>query len=329
MKSVAISLLVIALSLTSTVHGNLQALESQLQVANGLSVDNEFLRLQARENFASHQAQVLGYNQGKHPINKREPSVNKRKWKPICKDVPVIKKVLNQVCVGKCKVACAAKCLKNPAQLKICVAGCDPQCMENVTVIERVCEPVNDSERSCSRNSEISNSKSGHPLPIEWEDSESCSKSKSGHQLPIKWKECRSCKRCRYPRRCEETSSYKRMRHPRPIRWEGSRRCSCSCSASESSCSVKPSESSCSVKASETSSSSSSMSNGKGSASASGSASSNGEVTSTSTASGMSIHFIQGPLVMTGGNSSSNSSSSSGPMQIKWDKSSNCSSDHH
>jgi hypothetical protein len=265
MKSVAISLLVIALSLSAAVNANI--LEAQELKASAL--DNEFLRSEAGHDFVKHLPPV-------------EPEKSCSKPKVICSMKPVVKMVLNKVCADKCKAACNVKWCKNPVQLKICLAGCDAQCMEKVVEYVKVCVPVNDSESSCS----YSRRECGRQLPIKWEESCSYSRKKCGHQLPIKWE-----KSCSYPRR--------KCGRQLPIKWEDScsyprRKCGCrrpikceeSCSESNS-CAPILSESS-----------SSSMGNGNGTASASGSASSNGEVTVTTTASGMSIDAAQSAIVI-------------------------------
>ena len=175
MKSVAISLLVIALSLSAAVNANI--LEAQELKASAL--DNEFLRSEAGHDFASHLPAI-------------EPEKSCSKPKVICSMKPVVKMVLNKVCADKCKAACNVKWCKNPVQLKICLAGCDAQCMEKVVEYVKVCVPVNDSESSCS----YSRRECGRQLPIKWEKSCSYSRRKCGRQLPIRWEDS-----CSYPRR--------------------------------------------------------------------------------------------------------------------------------
>ena len=201
MKSVAISLLVIALSLSTAVNANIL----EAQALKGSALDKEFLNSEANQNFASHLPAV------DHEDSCSEPNV-------ICHMEPVIKVVLNKICAAKCKIACGIKWFKNPVQLKICVDKCDPQCMEKIVEYVKVCVPVNYSESSshsspmcngkgdasasgsASSNGEVTSTATASgmdieskQLPIVFDCRGNSSSSSSGPvQLEVKWekKEC-------------------------------------------------------------------------------------------------------------------------------------------
>ena len=196
MKSVAISLLVIALSLSTAVNGNVL----EAQELKGSALDNEFLRSEAGHDFANHLPPV-----------EQEKSCSKPKV--ICHMEPVVKMVLNKICAAKCKIACGIKWFKNPVQLKICVDKCDPQCMEKIVEYVKVCVPVNYSESSsysspmchgkgnasasgcASSNGEVTSTATASgmnikskQLPIVFGSKGNCSSSSSGPiQLEVKW----------------------------------------------------------------------------------------------------------------------------------------------